>query len=311
MNKPKQGGAPASDTTTNSESVSQSPENGAAKVAADAAAPEENPKAGEAPPSIEAISDLIEEAAKKYAPTPEQIDQMVDTAVEKIDFLPLIAKAMESAEPTSEALRKLVDALVKEIDPAKLVDVAIEEREERQAAAKRDAEDAELEAQLAQQKAVRAETTKAERQAVDAEAAAAKRRQRVADRAQREYAKLVLSPIASTLKIADANSIELRFGNGQTFLPDYALTDIDPSEVAYEDDRPVLAIDVEPTRDLVPFEASEVLLLVEGDGPVSVWRCELFPPARLGGGLQSRFPANSLMFRQVGTSAAAEAEGAA
>lgn len=259
----------------------------------------ENPKAGEAPPSIDAVSDMIEEAAKKYAPTPEQIDQMVDTALAKIDFLQLIAQAMESKEPTSTALKGLVDAIVAEIDVTKLVDVAIEEREEREASKKRDAELEALEKQAASQKAAQSETKKAEKAVLDAEEQAAKRRQKLADRARREYVELVLSPVASDLAIADAHSIELRFGDGQTFLPDYALTDIDPSQLAFEDDRPVLALDVEPTRDLVPFEASEALLLVEGGGPISVWRCELFPPARLGGGLQSRFPAGSLMFRQL------------
>lgn len=259
----------------------------------------ENPKAGEAPPSIDTVSDMIEAAAKKYAPTPEQIDQMVDTALAKIDFLPLIAQAMESKEPTSTALKGLVDAIVAGIDVTKLVDVAIEEREEREASKKRDAEFEALEKQAASQKAAQSETKKAEKAVLDAEEQAAKRRQKVADRARREYAELVLSPVTSTLALADADSIELRFGDGQTFLPDYALTDIDPSQLSFEDDRPVLALDVEPTRDLVPFEASEALLLAEGGGPISVWRCELFPPARLGGGLQSRFPAGSLMFRQV------------
>lgn len=289
MNKPKSGGASADQTNDD---------------AVDANAPgteaDTNPKAGEAPPSIDHISDLIEAAAKKYAPSPEQLGQMIDTAVQKIDLLPLIGQAMESKLPTAEALRELVDEAVKGIDVTNLVDVAIEEREERVKAAARDAEFEALEKQEAAQKAATAETKKAERAVLDAEAQAEKRRQKVADRARREYEELVLAPIASALAIGDADSIELRFGNGETFLPDYALTDIDPSQLAFEDDRPVLSLDVEPTRDLVPFEASEALLLVEGGkGPISVWRCELYPPARLGGGLQSRFPAGSLMFRQL------------
>lgn len=266
-----------------------------------AASSAEHPKANDTPPSIEEISDMVEKAAERLASKPELVDAIVDAVIGKVDFDKLTADAVESKLPTKIALKELVETAVKDIDMTKLVDEAIDGRAEREAEAQRAAE-AEQQAQAAaNQRATAAAARKAEKAVSDAEDAALAKRQRAADRAEREYIELVGKPVASAIDFRTAESVELRFADGRTFLPEFAL-DIEQGQLADEDGRPILMIDIEPSRELVPFEASEAIMLVEGgkdEEPIGVWRAELFPAARIGGGTQPRFPSGSLAFRKV------------
>jgi hypothetical protein len=187
-------------------------------------------------------------------------------------------------------------------DVQAMIDAALELRErqiaEQAAAEKKAAADA----AVAAQRRAAADQKRAARAVEDAAIATEKKRMAAVDRAKREYASIVAEPIATALAIADAASIELRFGDGATFMPGFEIGGIRAADLPEEGGRAVLNVPLAVPRESVGFAASEALLILEGGSagePLAVFRAEMVPPVRLGGGVLAEFPAGSFAFRRL------------
>lgn len=208
-----------------------------------------------------------------------------------------VAEAMDRADFRVPAL-EAATALIAGIDWNEKIDAALASRATRAAEEAEASEKTARDAEAARQRKVTSDANAAARKAADAEREAAKRKGIAADQARRQYATLMIDPIASPLTLDTAKTIELRFGDGESFLPGLEI-DIDPGQIGQDSGRPVLNVHVTIPREAVPFRAREAVLLVEGDGkPLALWRSELMEVA-VGGGSLTEYPTGSLAFRRL------------
>lgn len=290
------------------------------------------PKKDEAPAGLTAddVQTMIDAALAKIAlPSEESIKAMVVLVVDetmpgRIDAA-LAKIAIPSGDDVSAWVQKAVDKIdvatpfndavrlaLAEWDFGPHIDKGIADREQRIADAAADAQRAVDEAAAAEQRNARGAAKRAEKAAKDAEDAADAKRQRAVDRAKREYQEMLGHPVASPLGLfEEGTTVELRFANGETFLPDFAIDENHAGHWGNEGGRPVYLAAIDVPDNVVPFTVTEAVVIVEGIGkPLSVWRSPT-GPIRVGGGSLATFPAGSLAFRRVSPEPVAEDAAAA
>ncbi|ODU28997.1 hypothetical protein [Sphingopyxis sp. SCN 67-31] len=212
----------------------------------------------------------------------------IDEALAKIDFRALADEAVLAALAPVDWNEKIEDALASR-------DARLAEQAAADAKAASDAA-------AADQRKAASDQKKAAKAVEDATLAAEKKRMAQADRARREYASIVAAPIATALDIGSASSIELRLADGATFMPGFEIGGIEAKQLPDESGRAVLDVALSVARDAVGFTASEAILIIEGGSagdPLTVYRAELMPPVRVGGGTLAEFPAGSFAFRRL------------
>lgn len=180
-----------------------------------------------------------------------------------------------------------------------LVDAAMDSRAARDAdkaaAAAKDEATAKGEAAAAQVKADKAAAARLEKD----ERKRAADYQKQVDRAARDYAALLASPVASALTIATGQTITLRLGDGSTFHPDHGL-ELGTADLNDEVGRAVNAKVIALPADFSPFTACEAILIVEGGkGPAALYRSPIESPLRFGGGAAAQLAPGALAFRRV------------
>lgn len=249
--------------------------------------------------------------------TREDVQAMIDAALSKpiadLDFPKMIADAVGKAAPglISEAIARIdfrvpageaADAIIADIDWNEKIDAALASRETRLAELAAADEKAARDAAAADQRKAQSEQKRAAKAVEDAAMAAEKKRMAAVDRAEREYVAIVGSPVPTALAISQASSIELRLADGGSFMPGFEIGGITAEQLADESGRAVLNLAFTVPRDAVGFTASEAILIVEGGGagdPLAVWRAEMMPPVRVGGGVLAEFPAGAFAFRRL------------
>jgi hypothetical protein len=233
---------------------------------------------------------MVADAVSELAP------QMISEGTDKIDFAALIDQSLERVLPGF-----IVDAIGK-IDWDEKIDRALAAREARLSEQAAVDEKAARDAVAAGQRKAATEQKRAAKAVEDAELVAEKKRMAAVDRARREYVAIVGSPVPTALAIDAASSIELRLADGGSFMPGFEIGGITAEQLPDESGRAVLNIAFTVAREAVGFTASEAILIVEGGGagdPLAVYRAELMPPVRIGGGVLAEFPAGSFAFRRL------------